>query len=168
MIPTQTSFKPGPDTRRLYRDALGNFGTGVTIVTARGSQGPCGITANSFASVSLDPALVLWSVDNASDRFDVFMEAKQTCIHVLAAHQADTAMRFAKIGQAFDDLDWSENDAGVPLLDGCLSRFECETVSIHEGGDHMILVSKVLNTTLIHGEPLVFHAGRFGRFHATV
>ncbi|OSP56406.1 flavin reductase family protein [Pseudoruegeria sp. SK021] len=160
-----TSFKPGPDTRRLFRDALGTFGTGVTIVTTRGPDGPCGITANSFASVSLDPPLVLWSVDVGSDRARIFCDATHSAIHVLGAHQSDTARHFAKSGHRFEGLDWSEGETNVPLLHGALCRFDCETVAVHDGGDHKILVSKVLHTTLAPGEPLLFHGGRFGRIH---
>lgn len=161
------SFTPGRDTARAFRDALGTFGTGVTVVTARGSDGPCGITANSFASVSLDPALVLWSLDRGSDRFEVFAGARHTAIHVLGQSQADLAMGFARDGADFTGRDWHENPEGVPLLGGCLSRFECETSACHEGGDHVILVSRVLRATVAAGPPLMFVGGRFGQFEAS-
>lgn len=161
-----TSFLPGPGAERRYRDALGRFGTGVAVVTAAGPDGPCGITVNSFASVSLNPALVLWSVDKASDRFAVFNRAQRCAIHVLCAEQAELAHRFARSGTAFDGLAWAPGEAGVPLLQGCASRFECELYANHDGGDHRILVNQVLRVCVNGGEPLIFATGRFGRFDA--
>ncbi|PWR02258.1 flavin oxidoreductase [Meridianimarinicoccus roseus] len=159
-----TSFLPGPGAERQYRDALGLFGTGVTIVTAQGPDGPVAITANSFSSVSLTPALVLWSVDLKSDRCPVFRDASFSAIHVLDEGQADLALHFAKNGRAFDGVDWILSEEGVPLLGGCLARFECETVADHPGGDHRILVSQVLRVTRSDGAPLLFAKGGFGRF----
>ena len=162
-----TSFLPGPGAERAYLDALGTFGTGVTVVTALAETGPIGITANSFSSVSLRPPLVLWSVDRGADRFEGFNAARFTAIHVLGEGQADLAMRFAKRGaDAFDGLDWTLGEDGTPLLDGCLSRFECESVANHAGGDHRILVSQVLRVSLAGGRPLIFAGGAFGGFAA--
>ena len=155
------SFTPGPDTSRAYRDALGRFGTGVTIVTA---PGPVGITANSFASVSLDPPLVLWSVDCGSDRYGEFCAARHSAIHVLTAEQADMALAFARNGHAFDGHDWEPGAEGVPLFANCLARFECTLEAAHPGGDHTILVSRVTRATIGDGAPLLFMGGRFGGF----
>jgi flavin reductase (DIM6/NTAB) family NADH-FMN oxidoreductase RutF len=155
------SFTPGPETRRDYRNALGRFGTGVTLVTA---PGPIGITANSFASVSLDPALVLWSVDCGSDRYADFCKARYTAIHVLSAEQGELAMAFARKGSKFGDVPFTENDTGVPLLADCLARFECTLSAVHDGGDHKILVSRVTRATVGEGPPLLFVGGRFGSF----
>lgn len=167
MDPDTTSFLPGPGAERPYRDALGLFGTGVTVVTAQAADGPVAITVNSFASVSLSPALVLWSVDLKSDRCPVFRGAAHTAIHVLGQDQRDLAMRFAKGGRDFDGIDWTVSDTGVPLLPGCLGRFECETVADHPGGDHRILVSQVLRVTRSSGAPLMFAKGGFGHFATT-
>lgn len=155
------SFTPGPDTRRDFRNALGRFGTGVTVVTA---PGPVGITANSFSSVSLDPPLVLWSVDLGSDRYHDFCEQPDSAIHVLSASQADTALAFARSGDAFDGLAWHEDENGVPLLENCLARFECKLTAVHDGGDHKILVSRVTRVMAAEGAPLLFVGGRFGNF----
>lgn len=155
------SFTPGPDTRRDFRNALGRFGTGVTVVTA---PGPVGITANSFSSVSLDPPLVLWSVDLGSDRYHDFCEQPFSAIHVLSASQADMALAFARTGDAFDGLAWSEGDNGVPLIENCLARFECTLSAVHDGGDHKILVSRVTRALTADGAPLLFVGGRFGSF----
>ena len=159
-----TTFQPGPGAERMYRDALGLFGTGVTVITANGADGPVAITVNSFASVSLSPALVLWSIDVDADRAPAFREAEFTAIHVLSEGQADTARYFARHGRDFSKTEWEFSDMGVPLLPGCLSRFECERVADHPGGDHRILVSRVLRVTKSDGAPLLFAKGRFGRF----
>ena len=159
-----TTFLPGPGAERMYRDALGQFGTGVTVITAGGPNGPVAITVNSFASVSLSPALVLWSIDEGADRCPIFRRADFTAIHVLSEHQAGIARGFARNGEDFSGVDWEWSDMGVPLLPGCLSRFECERVADHPGGDHRILVNQVLRVTKSDGAPLLFAKGRFGRF----
>jgi len=158
-----THFLPGPGMERAYREALGTFGTGVTIVTVSGPDGPVAITVNSFASVSLSPALVLWSIDLGSDRCPSFRAAKFSAIHVLGRDQSGVARHFAKNGRDFDGRDWSLSDMGVPLLAGCPTRLECELVADHPGGDHRILVNQVLRVSRAPGDPLLFAGGSFGR-----
>jgi flavin reductase (DIM6/NTAB) family NADH-FMN oxidoreductase RutF len=135
---------PNADNARLFRDALGRFATGVTVVTIMGPDGPMGFTANSFSSLSLDPALVLWSPAKASQRYPYF----------------------ARGGAGFDGLDWRLNDEGVPVMSGALARFDCLRHATHEGGDHLIIVGQVLRLALEEGEPLVFAKGKFGGFIA--
>ncbi|SOC06722.1 flavin reductase family protein [Rhodobacter maris] len=160
--------QPDPAAPRLLRDALGRFATGVTVITAReqGSGDPIGITVNSFASVSLDPALVLWSAARSSMRHRHFAAAPAFAIHVLGAGQTDLAKRFStSSGPGFEGLEARLNAQAVPLLEGCLARFECETEATHEGGDHTIIIGRVARFTLAHqGAPLCFFAGRFGGF----
>lgn len=163
MKPAQ-HFVPNAENSRLFRDALGKFGTGVTIITASGSQGPIGMTANSFASVSLDPALVLWSAARSSGRFEAFADAKHYAIHVLCDEQASTAMDFAKNANAFSSTSWHMGDNNVPLIEGALARFECEQHAVHDGGDHAIIVGRVQRATITEGEGLLFSSGKFGRF----
>ena len=163
-IRAMTSFRPAPGTQRQFRDALGSFGTGVTVVTTCGPGGPCAITANSFASVSLDPPLVLWSVDVGSDRCEIFVNARHSVIHVLAQDQVDMAQRFARDGFDFSGVAWQDGAHGSPLLTGCLTRFECETTAVHDGGDHRILVSRVIRVDMSPGAPLLFAGGQFGQF----
>lgn len=155
------SFTPTADTARDFRAALGRFATGVTVVTA---PGPVGITVNSFASVSLDPPLVLWSPALASRRFKAFEGAERYAIHVLGKHQHAIGHGFVRDGAAFEELDWHLSDHGVPLIDDCLARFECRRHAIHEGGDHAIIVGEVERCTLGAGEPLIFSSGAYGRF----
>ena len=159
-----TEFRPGPDTVRAFRGALGRFATGVTIVTTRHDDAPVGITANSFASVSLDPPLVLWSPAKASRRYPVFARAERFAIHVLADRQGDMARRFVAEGNPFEALDWVEGTDGVPLIEGCLARFDCRTEAVHDAGDHSIVIGRVEGAKLGEGEPLVFAHGRYGRF----
>lgn len=160
------TFSPDASEARAFRNALGSFTTGVTIVTCATENGPLGITANSFASVSLDPPLVLWSPARSSRRFAAFEAAKHYAIHVLGEDQQHFCTTFAKQGHNFADLQWSESDTGIPLLDGCLARFECERHAIHEGGDHAIIVGRVTRVTATEGPSLLFSKGAFGRFDA--
>ncbi|MDG1530546.1 MAG: flavin reductase family protein [Paracoccaceae bacterium] len=160
------SFVPNSDNARAYRSALGQFGTGVTVVTTNSDWGRIGITANSFSSVSLDPPLILWSVAKGSKRYPPFSESEHFAIHVLGAEQADICNGFAGKADAFDGLDCSENAQGVPLINNCLARFECRKSAVHDAGDHAIMVGEVLNVTLRTGAPLLFHSGKFGEFSA--
>ncbi len=157
-------FTPGPDSARALRDALGRFATGVTVVTARGPEGPVGITANSFASVSLDPPLVLWSPAKSSSRFPIYAAAEHFAIHVLGADHRDLAAHFVRSGFDFSGLESAEGPGGVPLLDQCLARFACRRVAAHDAGDHVIVVGAVIEAAYRDGEPLVFNQGAYGRF----
>ncbi|RBI83683.1 flavin reductase [Rhodosalinus halophilus] len=158
------SFTPGPGQERALRDALGRFGTGVTVVTCATATGPLGITANSFASVSLDPPLVLWSPAKNSSRYPFYAAARHFAVHVMGAEQSAISQGFARSGDAFDGIDWSENAEGVPVIAGCLARFDCEKVAEHEGGDHLIVVARVLRAEARDGPPLLFYSGRYGGF----
>lgn len=159
-----TAFTPTLETARAFRDALGTFATGVTIVTCKTETGPMAIAANSFSSLSLDPALVLWSPAKSSRRFPAFEAARHYAIHVLKDEQVALCQTFARDGTAFDSLDYSENAHGVPLIHGCLARFECTQHAIHDGGDHVIIVGEVNRAEVTDGAPLVFSKGSYGRF----
>ena len=164
-IPDQP-FQPGPDTSRILRDALGRFATGITLITTQTDQGPVGFTANSFASVSLDPALVLWSAARASARFPVFAAAQAYSIHILAQDQTDLAARFVRGGAGFDGLQTGTSIGGCPILPQALARFDCQQHSLHDGGDHLIIVGKVIQFALRDGAPLLFSQGKYGQFLA--
>ncbi len=165
-MPDTLDFIPGPETARHLRDAMGRFATGVTVITTRGADGPVGITANSFASLSLDPPLVLWAPGKFSRRFAYFVDAAHFAIHVLGADQAALGRHFARKGFDFDLPGVTESDAGTPLLQGCLARFYCALEASHDAGDHAIVVGRVLHASLRAGDPLVFSQGRFGGFSA--
>ncbi|KIQ03859.1 flavin oxidoreductase [Agrobacterium tumefaciens] len=159
-------FVPDADNTRSFRTALGNFPTGITVVTAQTPDGPIGMTVNSFSSVSLDPPLILWSPAKTSSRHDLFAGAMHFAIHVLAADQGELCTRFTRGGLAFDELAWKTNAEGVPIIPGTLSRFECEKASVYDGGDHSILLGRVLRAAHRDGEPLCFARGAMGRFSA--
>jgi flavin reductase (DIM6/NTAB) family NADH-FMN oxidoreductase RutF len=158
------SFIPDAQNDRLFRTALGQFGTGVTVITAQTAKGPIGMTANSFSSVSMEPPLVLWCPAKSSSRYAHFIEARHFAIHVLGAAHEGIALAFAKSGQAFDTLDAAVNSDGVPIFDNCLARFECDTHAIHNGGDHSIVLGQVTRAAFREGEALVFCQGHFGGF----
>ena len=161
---TETRFAPGPDTARAFRDALGCFATGVTVVTIATPEGPLAITANSFASVSLDPPLVLWCAARRSLRHDAFAAAGRYSIHVMGEEQQALAARFARSGHDFSTLDWAPDEAGVPIIAGCLARFDCAAEDRHPAGDHTILVGRVLGAMHRPGRGLIYKRGRFGGF----
>lgn len=161
---TETSFVPSPDSQRDFREALGCYGTGVTVVTALDRDRPVAMTANSFASVSLDPPLVLWCPAKASQRYQAFLNATHYVIHVLADDQHALALHFARTGTDFAGIDWAPGAAGLPILAGCLARFECERVAVHDGGDHSIVIGRVHHTTFRPGQGLIFKRGLYGGF----
>lgn len=145
-----------------FRDALGRFATGVTLVTTMSDSGPVGMIANSFASVSLDPPLVLWSPARSSGRFPLFEAARHFVIHVLSEDQAHVSAAFARGASGFDGLEHGLSERGAPLLDGTLARFECDTHATHDGGDHLIMVGRVGRVTVGPGRPMIFSQGKFG------
>jgi flavin reductase (DIM6/NTAB) family NADH-FMN oxidoreductase RutF len=149
------------DDARAFRTALGRFATGVTVVTAPSPDGPIGITANSFASVSIDPALVLWSPAKASTRHDAFVEAVRFNIHVLSAEQAHVSTAFVRRKHGFDGLDWETTEVGTPWLRNCLAVFQCRRVATHDGGDHTIVIGEVDTVHERPGSPLIFANGEF-------
>lgn len=158
------SFDPATEDTRAFRDALGQFATGVTVVTCATNDGPLGITANSFASVSLDPPLVLWAPAKSSSRYPFYAAADHFAIHIMGAEQAHMCNGFARSPDIFGPLDWEEGANGVPLINGCLSRFECEKTAEHDGGDHTIIVARVTRVTTQPGQPLLFFNGTYGGF----
>ena len=155
--------EPSPDDARRFRNALGAFATGVTIVTTRDAAGKdVGLTANSFNSVSLEPPMVLWSLAKNARSLPAFLAATHFAVHVLAADQEELSLRFAARGaEKFTGLDLERNASGVPLLRGCSARFQCRTAFRHEGGDHVIFVGAVESFDHSDRPPLVFHGGRY-------
>ncbi len=163
-MPNATRFAPDPSDTRLLRDAMGKFATGVTVVTCKTPQGPACITANSFSSISLDPALVMWAIGSGARRFPLFADAEDFAIHVLAADQSELCRAASKEAFALKEIPHGNNMAGVPLIEGCLARFECKRSACHEAGDHVIVVGEVLQVEMRQGAPLTFYAGDFGTF----
>ncbi|WP_299711890.1 flavin reductase [Tardiphaga sp.] len=147
-----------------FRQALGQFPTGVTVVTATQGDHPVGMTANSFSSVSLDPPLVLWSVAKSSPSHDPFVEADAFAIHFLGADHGELAMRFGRRGSdKFAGIQHAPGVTGAPLIDGLAPIFECKTWARYPGGDHTILVGEVVRFVERNHDPLVFHSGELRR-----
>jgi len=155
---------PNAADARALRAALGRYATGVTVVTAQAPDGPVGITVNSFTSLSLDPPLVLWCPAVSSARYAAFAKATHYAIHVLAADQLELCRRFAKDGRDFEGVGADRTPEGVPALPGVLARFDCTAEANHPGGDHAILVGRVLRAVTRAGDPLLFWGGRYGDF----
>ncbi|SEG53692.1 MULTISPECIES: flavin reductase family protein [Halopseudomonas] len=150
------------DTKQ-FRQALGSFTTGVTIVTTCGPDGnDYGLTANSFNSVSMDPPMVLWSINKESSSAPAFMGSDHFAVHILATDQESLSNRFAKSGaDKFESLALERGFGDVPLLAGCSARFQCKTSYQYEGGDHIILVGEVMAFDRYDSAPLVFHGGGY-------
>lgn len=165
-MPTSSDASPAaaPFSPEDFRAALGQFTTGVTIVTARDPDGRLiGLTANSFNSVSLSPPLVLWSLARQSSSMPGFLAASHYAINVLAADQRLLAERFARKGiDRFEGTPWRPGLTGAPVIEGAVAVFECRHRSQHDEGDHLIFVGQVEHCRRRLGAaPLVFHGGRF-------
>ncbi|MCG6958015.1 MAG: flavin reductase family protein [Gemmatimonadetes bacterium] len=151
----------------VFRRVMGHFPTGVTVVAARDVDGePYGLTVNSFASVSLDPPLVLVCIDRRANSHDRLVETGTFTVSVLAANQAHIAARFASTPsrERFKDLPWGISAAGDPVVEDAAAWLECSLRESHEAGDHTILVGRVESVGQRDAEALVFHRGRYRTF----
>ncbi len=143
------------------RQCLSKFATGVTVVTCQGPTGPCGITASSFSSVSLEPPLVLWNIAKVSNSLQSYLDAEHYAINVLSADQQPLSTHFAQsLHTLFDDIEYDVSAKGVPILPETVACFECRTHQIHDCGDHFIIVGEIEQNRSASGRPLlVFGAG---------
>ncbi|HEX7881378.1 flavin reductase family protein [Bradyrhizobium sp. C9] len=153
---------------RDFRNALGTFATGVTIVTAMSAEGrPYGITCNSFASVSLNPPLVLWSLGTFSQGLPIFQNASHFTVNVLDTSQQTLAMQFARSsGDKFAGVSWKPGLGNAPVLAGVVANFQCRAANRYYGGDHVIFLGAVEAYAYNRNNPLLFARGGFGRFQA--
>jgi len=153
-----SSFDP-----RDFRRALGNFATGVTVITACTPDGvKTGVTANSFNSVSIEPALVLWSIMKTSGSVEVFDNASHFAVNVLAADQIPLSNHFARPSDdKFAEINYEKGFGNAPLLQDCSARFQCENYQKVDGGDHWILIGKVVAYDDIGRAPLLYHGGAY-------
>jgi flavin reductase (DIM6/NTAB) family NADH-FMN oxidoreductase RutF len=151
---------------RDFRNALGTYATGVTIITAVAADGkPYGITCNSFASVSLNPPLVLWSLGMFSQGLSVFQNATHFTVNVLGASQQALASQFAKSsGEKFAGVAWKPGLGNAPVLAGCIANFQCRAANRYYGGDHVIFLGAVEAYAYNRQEPLLFARSGYGRF----
>ncbi|KZB72847.1 MULTISPECIES: flavin reductase family protein [Thalassospira] len=154
------SFSP-----RDFRDCLGQFTTGVAVVTTRTADGAkAGITINSFASVSLEPALVLFSVDHRAATHALFTgDATRFCINILSQDQKQVSELFSAPGQdGWEKVAYEDDSLGMPRLTGSVAAFTCERHALHEGGDHSIIVGHVRELVMGEtGAPLLYYGGRY-------
>ncbi|MFT4191356.1 MAG: flavin reductase family protein [Comamonas sp.] len=149
---------------RAFRNVLGNFATGVTVITAQAGGCKVGVTANSFNSVSLDPPLILWSISKKSGSFPVFEKADYFAVNILASDQIKVSNRFARPSSTedkFSEIEVEEGEGGCLLVPGASASFHCRKHSVLEGGDHWIVLGQVVAFRESGREPLLFHKGRY-------
>lgn len=156
--PERAAFEP-----RAFRRALGNFATGVTIITAIDPDGTkVGVTANSFSSLSIDPPLILWSSKKDARSSPIFEAATNFAVNILASDQLDMSNHFARQQEdKFEGVEWEEGIGGVPIFPNCAGRFQCEAYDKLDGGDHWIFVGRVIAFDDFGRSPLCFHQGSY-------
>jgi flavin reductase (DIM6/NTAB) family NADH-FMN oxidoreductase RutF len=157
-----------PIDPRDFRNALGTFATGVTIITAVAADGkPYGLTCNSFASVSLNPPLVLWSLGMFSQGLGIFQDASHFAVNVLGASQQALAKKFAKSSEdKFAGVKWTPGLGNAPVLADSVANFQCRAAGRYYGGDHVIFLGAVEAYSYNRQEPLLFAHGGYGGFIA--
>ena len=162
------------DEKARYRKALGAYATGVAVVTiARDASDPglgaLGVTINSFTSVSLTPRLILWCLDDASERGARFALAETFAINVLAEGDRHVSDRFAR-GDGYwldaDEVSGGPNAGDAPMLTNAVTRLSCRVHSRHQMGDHLVIVGEVTDFDTVDGDALAYYRGRYGRIHA--
>lgn len=146
-----------------FRQALGRFATGIAVVTTLGKDGePLGLTVNSFNSVSLDPPLVLWSLDKSSLQLDGFKNSGFYGVSILSREQEETSNLFAMVtDDRFERTGWQTGKTGAPMIDGALAQIDCTTEQIIDAGDHVVLLGRVVDIAVKGGEPLIYYGGAY-------
>ena len=164
--PEPTAAKPDDllNAMRQLRNAFGQYPTGVTVITAAAQDGrKIGLTANSFASLSLDPPLVLWSIGKTSPSCPDFVHAGYFAINVLAKDQIELSQRFSRASpDKYAGVACRESLGGTMVLDGCSAHFVCRNLAQHDGGDHVIFIGQIEHFEADGHAPLVFHSGQYG------
>ncbi|MFJ5623015.1 flavin reductase family protein [Peribacillus loiseleuriae] len=156
------------EKQALFKEAMGNYPTGVTIVTATTTNNePVGLTVNSFASVSLDPTLVLWSIDHKVSSIKAFTEGGKFAIHILAGEQQELCKTFAsKNVDRFSQCEWEFSANQLPIIQGAFAVLECKTFKTVEAGDHTILIGEVTDIQIEKKNPMLYHRRHFGAIPA--
>ena len=150
-----------------FREVLGHFATGITIVTATDEGEPVGFSCQSFAALSLDPPMVILAPAKSSTSWPRIARAGSFCVNILGEHQEAICRAFAVSGgDKFDGVDWSPGVTGSPLIEGSLATVECTLGAIYEGGDHELVTGHVVDMEIGKGSPLLFYRSGFGRFEA--
>jgi flavin reductase (DIM6/NTAB) family NADH-FMN oxidoreductase RutF len=150
------------------RRVMGHFATGVTVITTKDADGaPQGLTANAFMSLSLNPPLVIISVDKGATCYGCFAPGNGFTVNVLSEDQEDVSRRFATKGiDKFADLKWHAGANGAAVIDGALGQVECKITACHDGGDHTIVVGEILNVAAEGERPLLFFKGKYQKLPA--
>ncbi|WHY85762.1 flavin reductase family protein [Neobacillus novalis] len=151
--------------QEIFKRIMGNYPTGVTIITTMNEEGnPIGLTANSFASVSLDPLMLLWSVDHRSSSLKAYTEGGKFAVHVLAEEQVELCKTFAtKHPDRFSTCEWELSENGLPIIEDALGVFECKTYKAIEAGDHTVLIGEVIDLKINNEkDPMLYHRRVFG------
>lgn len=156
-----------PVDARHFRQVLGHFASGVTVVTAATATGPVGFTCQSFTSLSLAPPLVALAPGKHSTSWPRIAVAGAFCVNILAEEQTEECRRFAVSGTDADDkfagVDWVAAPSGAPILSGALAWVDCRLLVVHDAGDHELVLGRVLDLGVREGDPLLFYQGRFRR-----
>ncbi|WP_298253638.1 flavin reductase family protein [uncultured Arthrobacter sp.] len=155
--------RPGVVDQRTFRDVVGHFGTGVTVITALGAEGPLGFTCQSFSSLSLDPPLVTFSPARTSSSWPRIRRVGRFTINILSAGNEVLSTTFARSGvDRFAGVEWTVSPNGSPRLPGILASLDCDLQAEHDGGDHTIVVASVQGLGIHRsGDPLLFYRGRY-------
>ncbi|MEE8332804.1 MAG: flavin reductase family protein [Alphaproteobacteria bacterium] len=150
---------------REFRNTVGCFATGITVITTVDeSGGPVGFTANSFTSLSLDPPLVLFCLDRKVTSFGAFAAKRPFAVNILSSAQTDVSQRFATTGpEKWEGVAFESWETGSPILPDCLANLDCTIESVHEGGDHVIVIGRVVALNRAEAAPgaLLYYNGRY-------
>lgn len=151
------------DPREL-RNCFGKFATGITVITAVGPDGQkIGLTVNSFSSLSIDPPMILWSLDNRSHNLEALKNASHFAVNVLASDQMDLSNNFAsRADDKFADIECVDGKCGIPLLKDTVAHLECKNVNQYPGGDHTIFIGEVEHFEMSNKKPLLYANGNYG------
>lgn len=145
----------------LYKNVMGSYPTGVTIVTTMEKDEPIGITVNSFASVSLSPLLVLWSIDKKSRSLNAFLDSEKFAVNILSEQQEETCFLFSKSSinneERFSQTEWQRSDKNLPVMNHSYATLECENFQQIEAGDHYILIGKVVHVEKRDTKPILYY-----------
>jgi flavin reductase (DIM6/NTAB) family NADH-FMN oxidoreductase RutF len=151
-----------------FRAALGKFITGVTVITTRVADGAAvGVTVSSFNTLSLDPPLILWSLALSAPSLERFRAAEHFAVNILAQDQSALAFQFAKPSpDKFHSVETLDGLAGIPLIAGAAAQLECRVEARHPGGDHELVIGRVIRALSTSRPPLVYGHGQFGNFRS--
>ena len=150
----------------LFREVCGQYATGVAVISMAGEAGQlAGVTVNSFSSVSLEPPLVQFSLDRKASVFPLFQDGGYFAVNVLSREQQALSNIFAVRSDAFDEVSYSAGVGGCPVFDDCVANIECEKFAVYDGGDHIIILGRVLRLQCAPTiDPLLFFRGTYGTF----